>query len=215
MTTSLTTPNNSRTVDARNETVKYSLVACGPNECSMRAGRTVAEIRRAFAGMLNISRDAAAFVDGKPAYDSQVINGGQSLMFVRLAGRKGLGEVWNKDEFVKRLRHFNEADWAKWIAEGLPHETLLDGTIILNETQFDAWLKRRYEQRTLGTSNPRKYNKMELAILEVVTEMPRTGEELAHLIGVHYDGHIKGTLSVLVKTGELKKEVGGGYYRTL
>ncbi|MBI3003429.1 MAG: hypothetical protein HYY54_07425 [candidate division NC10 bacterium] len=53
------------------------------------AGRTVAEIRQALAQPLNISPRAVAVVDGEVVAEGHLLQAGQQLEFVRLAGEKG------------------------------------------------------------------------------------------------------------------------------
>jgi hypothetical protein len=53
------------------------------------AGRTVAEIRTALQQALNISPRAVAVVDGHEVAEATVLQVGQQLEFVRLAGEKG------------------------------------------------------------------------------------------------------------------------------
>jgi len=53
------------------------------------AGRTVAEIRQALAQPLNISPRAVPVVDGEVAAEGHLLQAGQQLEFVRLAGEKG------------------------------------------------------------------------------------------------------------------------------
>jgi hypothetical protein len=53
------------------------------------AGRTVAEIRHALAQPLNISPRAVPVVDGAVVAEGHLLQAGQQLEFVRLAGEKG------------------------------------------------------------------------------------------------------------------------------
>ena len=53
------------------------------------AGRTVAEIRHALAQPLNISPRAVPVVDGEVVAEGYLLQAGQQLEFVRLAGEKG------------------------------------------------------------------------------------------------------------------------------
>jgi hypothetical protein len=53
------------------------------------AGRTVGEIRAALRQALNIGPQAVAVVDGQEAKESSVLQTGEILEFVRLAGEKG------------------------------------------------------------------------------------------------------------------------------
>ena len=53
------------------------------------AGRSVAEIRHALAQPLNISPRAVAVVDGEVVAEAHLLQAGQQLEFVRLAGEKG------------------------------------------------------------------------------------------------------------------------------
>lgn len=53
------------------------------------AGRTVAEVRQALALPLNISPRAVAVVGGEVVAEGHLLQAGQQLEFVRLAGEKG------------------------------------------------------------------------------------------------------------------------------
>jgi hypothetical protein len=53
------------------------------------AGRTVGEIRAALRQALNIGPQAVAVVDGQEVKESFVLQTGEILEFVRLAGEKG------------------------------------------------------------------------------------------------------------------------------
>jgi hypothetical protein len=53
------------------------------------AGRSVGEIRAALRQALNISPQAVAVVDGRERLESYILQVGEILEFVRLAGEKG------------------------------------------------------------------------------------------------------------------------------
>ncbi len=53
------------------------------------AGRTVGEVRAALRQALNISPQAVAVVDGREVLESVILQAGEVLEFVRLAGEKG------------------------------------------------------------------------------------------------------------------------------
>lgn len=55
------------------------------------AGRTVGEIRAALRQALNIGPQAVAVVDGQEVKEGFVLQTGEILEFVRLAGEKGCG----------------------------------------------------------------------------------------------------------------------------
>lgn len=60
-------------------------------------GRAVGVVRREFGGLFNIAPEAAAFLDGDPIEEDHLLRHGETLEFLRLIGRKGMGEVWTKE----------------------------------------------------------------------------------------------------------------------
>lgn len=59
------------------------------------AGRSVGEVRAALKQALNIGPQAVAVVDGREILESHILQGGEILEFVRLAGEKGSGGLWS------------------------------------------------------------------------------------------------------------------------
>lgn len=55
------------------------------------AGRSVEEIRAQLSQALNIGPRAIAVIDGREVMESTILQGGEVLEFVRLAGEKGAG----------------------------------------------------------------------------------------------------------------------------
>ncbi len=55
------------------------------------AGRTVGEVRGQLSQALNIGPRAIAVVDGREVMESYILQSGEVLEFVRLAGEKGAG----------------------------------------------------------------------------------------------------------------------------
>lgn len=55
------------------------------------AGRSVAEVRDSLKQALNIGPRAIAIVDGREVMESHILQTGEILEFVRLAGEKGSG----------------------------------------------------------------------------------------------------------------------------
>ncbi|MFQ5882923.1 MAG: hypothetical protein ACE5I9_10705 [Candidatus Methylomirabilales bacterium] len=53
------------------------------------AGRSVGEVRAALKQALNIGPQALAVVDGREVLESHILQAGELLEFVRLAGEKG------------------------------------------------------------------------------------------------------------------------------
>jgi hypothetical protein len=53
------------------------------------AGRSVTEVRVALRQALNIAPQAVAIVDGRQILESYILQAGEVLEFVRLAGEKG------------------------------------------------------------------------------------------------------------------------------
>jgi len=55
------------------------------------AQMSVAQVRRRFGDLLDIHPQANAVLDGVPVDENATVHAGQSLMFVRRAGEKGVG----------------------------------------------------------------------------------------------------------------------------
>jgi len=128
------TPHNSESVH----------LSHGGNDIAMNvAGFAVGRVRRAVAQTLNVPDHAAAFVNGKAVANDHVLSPGDGVEFLVESGNKGLGEIWEKAEFMKLL-HMTEADWQDWVDKGLPFDTMRDGTIVLNETQVDEWKSKSH-----------------------------------------------------------------------
>ncbi|MCX6795218.1 MAG: hypothetical protein NT165_00590 [Candidatus Falkowbacteria bacterium] len=64
-------------------------VICGANEQEGAAGSTVKETRNNFQEVLNIPKNAEAFVGGKKVKEGHVLAEGDSLEFIKPAGDKG------------------------------------------------------------------------------------------------------------------------------
>lgn len=106
------------------------------------ASKTVGYVRQQLATPYNIHPDAVAVLNGKVVTEDHVLRKGDVLAFHKISGAKGVGSVWTKEEFMK-LFHMDEAAWQDWNDNGLPSQQLPNGTIVLNETQVDSWLRRK------------------------------------------------------------------------
>ncbi|MFQ5846867.1 MAG: hypothetical protein ACE5IQ_04240 [Candidatus Methylomirabilales bacterium] len=58
------------------------------------AGRSVGDVRAALRQALNIGPQAVAVVGGREVVESYLLQAGEVLEFVRLAGEKGVGDLW-------------------------------------------------------------------------------------------------------------------------
>jgi|GEM_PF-6300361 len=68
------------------------------------AGETVAVVRDAVSSMLNIPRDAKAFIKGKPVVEDYVLQEGDRLEFLKPYGFKGALDPEEMEEILKELR---------------------------------------------------------------------------------------------------------------
>ena len=66
------------------------------------AGRTVGEVRATLRQALNIGPQAIAVVDGREVLESVILQVGEVLEFVRLAGEKGWRKEWLHIESGRR-----------------------------------------------------------------------------------------------------------------
>ena len=105
------------------------------------AGLTVEEIQFSVRGLLNVSMDAEAYLDGIVIEDKTItVFVGQRLEFMRPFGRKGIGNTYTKQEFMQAF-HMTEADWSDWVTKGLPIDTMKNGIVVLNETKWTSGKK--------------------------------------------------------------------------
>jgi len=117
-------------------------IMCGIHVLELAlAGLTIEEIWLALRSLLNLER-YQVHANGQRVEYSYIASSGDRIEFVRAFGRKGLGTVWTKQEFME-ICHMSEVDWANSVAEGLPFDELADGTTVLNETEVDEWNRRR------------------------------------------------------------------------
>lgn len=109
-------------------------------------GRTVCVIRREFGGLFNIAPGATAFLDGDPIEEVHLLRHGETLEFIKLIGRKGMGRVWTKEEFCEVFK-IGGADLDAMIDKGLPVHQMGDGSIRITETQVDEFLDQQAGER--------------------------------------------------------------------
>lgn len=103
------------------------------------AGFTVEEIQFSLRDVLNVGMDVPAYIDGKRVGDKGLsVQAGQRIEFCSDFGNKGIGKIYTKEEFMQAFR-MSEADWSDWVEKGLPFDSMRDGTIVVNETEVDAW----------------------------------------------------------------------------
>lgn len=84
------------------------------------AGRSVAEVRDSLKQALNIGPRAIAIVDGREVMESHILQSGEILEFVRLAGEKGSGGLWCRT-WASHLRH---REWNGPWAPGVGSDSL-------------------------------------------------------------------------------------------
>jgi len=103
------------------------------------AGHTVGEIRVALTHVLNIGNQEAR-LDGRRVSDDVVMSDDDgTLEFVKLAGRKGVGQIWSADEYCQRFGISRE-QLNQQIEEGLKVMRLADGSLRITETAVDQFI---------------------------------------------------------------------------
>ena len=117
-------------------------VICGISEGAYAfAGITVAVVRRVLSDIFNISKDASAFVNGEPVAASYRLQSDDTLEFLRVRGRKAVGErVWSGEDFC-RFFGISAEDLQAWTAEGLKVRRCLDGSIRITESATDDFFR--------------------------------------------------------------------------
>ncbi|WP_435018543.1 helix-turn-helix transcriptional regulator [Tundrisphaera sp. TA3] len=111
-------------------------------------GQHVGRVRHELSGLFNIAPNAPGKVGGRFVPENYLLREGETLEFTRPFGRKGVGQVWTKDEFCN-LFTMGEADFEAMVARGLPVHRLGDDSIRITETEFDSW--SRHEEPWLFT----------------------------------------------------------------
>lgn len=116
-------------------------VVHGCNEVHLPRGRTVAEMQKSLAEVLNVRPDATALVNGHVVAADHRPNEGDNLEFVREAGRKGLGELLSPEALISRWgitpEHYREL-----VRLGLPAIPFADGSKVHPEVAVDEWVCR-------------------------------------------------------------------------
>lgn len=102
-------------------------------------GKTVGEVRTLYREFLNFASAACAFLGGGRVGDGEVIPQGSTLEFLNLRGRKGVGKVWKGADEICEAFGLTQDRFRRWREKGLPLHEFDDGTVLLTETDFDAW----------------------------------------------------------------------------
>lgn len=107
-------------------------------------GLTVAEVQLTCRDILNVSMDCPAYLDGDRVQDknSTVVNSGVRVEFMPDFGQKGVGDVWDDEDLIKKFKVTN-AILQEWLAEGLPHIRLPNGERRYIEDTLDGWFERK------------------------------------------------------------------------
>ena len=87
-------------------------------------------VRFEFGGLFNIAPGANAFLDGDPIEEDHFLGHGETLEFIKLLGRKGMGRVWTREEFCEVFK-IGGADLDAMISKGLPVHQMGDGSVRL------------------------------------------------------------------------------------
>ncbi len=96
-------------------------------------GMSVEKIRRRYADRFDIDPKAEAVIDGNPVDDATVVKPGQTLMFIRRAGEKGLDSVVIEGNMVS-------ATTPEGVVARVPLAQLLEQVSAVRQTTGDAVL---------------------------------------------------------------------------
>ena len=113
------------------------------------AGKTVEQVKRELESLLNFRHDASAFLNSRRVRDGTLIPHGSTLEFLYVRGQKGVGKVWKNIDEIREAFGLDEVRLRQWREKGLPVHEFGDGSILLTETDFDAW-----SAATLGLITP-------------------------------------------------------------
>ena len=103
------------------------------------AGKSIGEVRYYLVTSLNLHLDASAFLNRRNVRDGTLIPLGSALEFLHMLGQKGVGKVWKNLDEIREAFGLDEVRLKQWREKGLPVHEFGDGSILLTETDFDAW----------------------------------------------------------------------------
>jgi Helix-turn-helix domain len=116
-------------------------VVHGCNEVRLHRGRTVGEIQKSLAEVLNVRPDATALVNGHVVAADHRLVEGDNLEFVYERGHKGLGELLSPDALTSRWGITPER-YRELVRLGLPAIRFADGSTVHPEVAVDEWVCR-------------------------------------------------------------------------
>jgi hypothetical protein len=101
---------------------------------------TVAEVQFTCRGILNVSMDCPAYLDGDRVQDKDatVVKHGDRVEFMPDFGQKGVGDVWGDEGLMEKFKMTKE-DLQDMIDAGLPHWPLRNGERRFIEDTLDPF----------------------------------------------------------------------------
>lgn len=120
---------------------KFCRITHGPSDSCFPnlVGKSIALVRRCLAGVFSISDDAVAFKDGSPVAPECRVEAGDEVEFLKMQGRKGLGELLTPEQLMQRWQ-ITEQQYQQLLKAGLPTIRFEDGTVRHPEPAVDEWM---------------------------------------------------------------------------
>lgn len=104
------------------------------------AGVSLFAIRDWFREALSIPESAIPFVNGQQAGPDELLPPGAELEFLRLTGRKAVGQVWTPAQFCEAFGCTRE-DLERWVRQGLRVLALTGEDFRITETAVDEFVR--------------------------------------------------------------------------
>ena len=103
------------------------------------AGLTIDQVRMAYSGLLSVSVNTEAFVNGRQSTGSTVLTNGDRVEYMKISGRKGQ-DFWSKREFM-RLTKISEEQWTSLREKGLRTFHVGEDEVI-DDAECHKWIQR-------------------------------------------------------------------------
>jgi len=110
------------------------------------AGLSVAQVKLAYKDLMNIADDVETYLNGKRVADDVILNVGDRIEFMRIAGEKGQ-DYWSKREFIF-YSGITETKWTQLLNKGMRVVQVGDD-LLMSDSEYQIWM-----QRLVATEQP-------------------------------------------------------------
>lgn len=188
----------------------------GANEGTFAlAGARVASVRSSLVEVFNIPSEAIALVNGAQVDMGYILQGKDTLEFVKPAGRKGINRPFTKTDILREYAGYPQDVFDDLFRSFRHHDTNGKGEPIWNEQLLDEWLRNRYanekpddgKDRVIPPSSVRidgkvyrDFGKKQWQLLEAIINKPsvESGIVIEHVYGHDADDR-ENALTQLIK----------------